>query len=36
MSDLLGFLVEDCCQGRPEVCGPLAAVAARTACCNAA
>ena len=23
MRDLLGFLVEDCCQGRPEVCAPL-------------
>lgn len=22
MSDLLDFLMEDCCQGRPEVCGP--------------
>jgi ArsR family transcriptional regulator len=21
--DLLSFLVEDCCQGRPEVCAPL-------------
>lgn len=33
MSDLLGFLVDDCCQGRPEVCGPLAGVAALAACC---
>ena len=23
MRDMLGFLVEDCCQGRPEVCTPL-------------
>ncbi|MEN3977174.1 metalloregulator ArsR/SmtB family transcription factor [Emcibacter sp. SYSU 3D8] len=23
MRDLLGFLVEDCCQGRPEFCSPL-------------
>lgn len=22
---LLGFLTEDCCQGRPEICGDLAA-----------
>ena len=22
MRDLLGFLVEDCCGGRPEICGP--------------
>jgi ArsR family transcriptional regulator len=35
MSDLLGFLVEDCCLGRPEVCGSLAEVTARSACCNA-
>jgi len=23
MRGLLGFLVEDCCQGRPEICSPL-------------
>jgi DNA-binding transcriptional ArsR family regulator len=33
MSGLLGFLMEDCCQGRPEVCAPLAAIAERAACC---
>lgn len=33
MSELLGFLVQDCCQGRPEVCAPLAAVASQLACC---
>jgi DNA-binding transcriptional ArsR family regulator len=27
---LLGFLMEDCCQGRPEICGPITAMAA---CC---
>jgi DNA-binding transcriptional ArsR family regulator len=32
MGELLVFLTEDCCQGRPEVCAPLADVAARTAC----
>lgn len=32
MAELLGFLVEDCCQGRPEVCAPLAAAAERAAC----
>jgi ArsR family transcriptional regulator, arsenate/arsenite/antimonite-responsive transcriptional repressor len=31
MSGLLVFLTEDCCNGRPEVCAPLAAVAKR--CC---
>jgi ArsR family transcriptional regulator len=34
MSDLLVYLMEDCCQGRPEVCAPLANVAARAACCD--
>jgi len=29
MRELLGFLVEDCCGGRPEICAPLAAIA----CC---
>ena len=33
MSELLGFLVEDCCAGAPQVCTPLAAIAARPACC---
>ncbi|MBW8816443.1 MAG: helix-turn-helix transcriptional regulator [Caulobacterales bacterium] len=27
MRELLAFLVEDCCGGRPEICAPLAAVA---------
>ncbi len=34
MSQLLAYLMEDCCQGRSEVCAPLAALAARTACCE--
>ncbi len=33
MSQLLLYLMEDCCHGRPEVCAPLAAVASRSACC---
>lgn len=33
MRDLLGFLVADCCAGRPEICGPLADVAAGAGCC---
>lgn len=28
---LLGFLMEDCCQGRPEICGP-ADAACETTC----
>lgn len=35
MSQLLVYLMEDCCQGRPEVCSPLADAASRAACCNA-
>jgi ArsR family transcriptional regulator len=30
MRDLLVFLTEDCCGGRPEICAPLASIAA---CC---
>lgn len=29
MRDLLGFLVEDCCGGAAEICGPVAEIAAR-------
>lgn len=32
MSELLVYLMEDCCQGHPEVCAPLAGVASRAAC----
>jgi len=31
MRDLLGFLVADCCAGRPEICGDLLA---QPACCD--
>lgn len=30
ITGLLGFLMQDCCQGRPEVCGPLLEAAS---CC---
>lgn len=33
MTALLGFLVEDCCQGSPEICAPLTAIVERAACC---
>lgn len=33
MRDLLGFLVADCCAGRPEICVPLAEVAREADCC---
>lgn len=33
MGSLLGFLMEDCCQGRPEVCAPVAEIAGRATCC---
>lgn len=32
MSELLVYLMEDCCQGRAEVCAPLAALARQAAC----
>jgi ArsR family transcriptional regulator len=34
MSDLLLYLMEDCCQGHPEVCAPLGVAASRAACCD--
>lgn len=34
MSALLAYLVEDCCQGRPEVCMPMAEAVSRAACCT--
>jgi DNA-binding transcriptional ArsR family regulator len=33
MSELLAFLMEDCCAGNAEICAPLAAIAERAACC---
>jgi len=33
MALLLGFLLEDCCNGSPEICAPLAVIANRAACC---
>lgn len=36
ITDLIGFLVEDCCDGRPEICTPVTqTLAAATACCPA-
>ncbi len=34
IAGLLGFLLEDCCGGRMEVCQPIAEIAARAACCD--
>jgi DNA-binding transcriptional ArsR family regulator len=31
--DLIAFLIEDCCDGRPEVCAPIADVARKAASC---
>ena len=31
MGELLAFLMEDCCAGKPEICAPLVEVASR--CC---
>jgi len=33
MSDLLAFLIEDCCGGDSAICAPLVAIAERAACC---
>ena len=33
MRELLAFLMEDCCGGKPEICAPLAAIASQ--CCEA-
>jgi ArsR family transcriptional regulator, arsenate/arsenite/antimonite-responsive transcriptional repressor len=33
MRELLAFLIEDCCAGKPEICAPLAAIVERVACC---
>lgn len=33
MSALLGFLLQDCCAGSPEICSPLITVL-QTACCT--
>lgn len=33
MAGLLGFLVDDCCQGAPAVCTPLAEIMRRASCC---
>lgn len=32
MGELLAFLMEDCCGGKPEICAPLAAIVARADC----
>jgi len=34
MRELLGFLMDDCCGGKPEICAPLTAIAERAACCD--
>jgi DNA-binding transcriptional ArsR family regulator len=33
MAALLGYLMEDCCQGSPAICSPLAEIVNRAACC---
>ena len=34
MSQLLVYLMEDCCQGHPEVCAPMVRAAGRAVCCD--
>ena len=33
MRDLLAFLMDDCCNGAPDICLPLMDIATRTTCC---
>jgi len=33
--DLVAYLIEDCCDGRPEVCAPIAEIARKAAACCA-
>lgn len=35
MRGLLGFLMEDCCAGRPEICASLTSVVRQAECCPA-
>ena len=34
MTGLLGFLMQDCCNGAPEICGPLEGLITLAACCD--
>ncbi len=34
MSGLLGFLMEDCCNGSPQICAPLSAIVAKAKACD--
>jgi ArsR family transcriptional regulator len=34
MTKLLSYLLEDCCNGAPEICAPLTKVINRAACCS--
>jgi DNA-binding transcriptional ArsR family regulator len=36
MSGLLGFLMDDCCAGAPEICAPLGDILAKAADCGPA
>ena len=35
MRDVLAFLLDDCCNGNPEICRPLMEIATRATCCAA-
>lgn len=34
MTDLMAFLIEDCCDGHAELCTPLHTIVQRAACCD--
>jgi DNA-binding transcriptional ArsR family regulator len=33
MRDLMAFMLDDCCNGAPEICAPLMDIATRAVCC---
>lgn len=34
MTELLGYLMQNCCAGNPEICAPLAALVLDSRCCE--
>lgn len=34
LRELIAYLLEDCCQGAPEICAPLAELLAKPSCCG--
>ena len=34
LRDVIAYLLEDCCQGSPEICSPIADLLAQSTCCS--